>query len=436
MRNYNSKSGIWITLALVCVQSSWGKMVENFEQPGSLGDRWTANQGMKLERVYVPPEVRHEGVERRMLQVDAVEGGYFASKPDFPRCRFHAATMVKFRVEAPHASAKNPMVFEFQVFALERKAWRWRKVTIDSPGWRTVELSTKYFRHSPAAYLPWEETRRFVFRFRNAGRLNLDTIELVDASFLTRPGELSLKEIAELAFGSKGKIHSGKHFAVLTDETRLKPAETLAALDQMLVLFLTDFPELKVPKTPLPLLIFSAQSDYQAFWGKLAEKFNDKGPVPESQGYTMLGIAGSYFDPVLGSVRPVYVHEACHALMTRLFGLASEGDWLHEGLANYYQLRWGKQDMGAIAKNLIAKGRVTSLQRLLDGRPIGLENYAQAALFIEWLMIESTRKARLLPTIRFMAKRCSTAFEPASKIHYGAGIDRIQNAWIPWLKTR
>ncbi|MFP6855422.1 MAG: hypothetical protein VB980_06520, partial [Opitutales bacterium] len=136
-------------------------MVENFEQLGSLGDRWTANQGMKLERVYVPPEVRHEGVERRMLQVDAVAGGYFASKPDFPRCRFHAATMVKFRVEAPHASADNPMVFEFQVFAQERKAWRWRKVTIDSPGWRTVELPTKYFRHSPAAYLPWEETRRF-----------------------------------------------------------------------------------------------------------------------------------------------------------------------------------------------------------------------------------------------------------------------------------
>jgi len=227
-------------------------MVENFEQPGRLGDRWTASQGMYLERIEVPAEVRHEGVERSMLQVDAVADGYFASKPNFPRCRFHAATTVKFRVQAPKASAQNPLVFEFQVYALERKAWRWRKVSIDSPEWRTVELPTRYFRHSPAAYLPWEETRRFAFRFRNAGRMYLDAIELEDASFLTRPGELSLKEISTLALGEKGKIHTGRHFAVLTDGARLKPAEALAALDQMLASFLADFPELTAPDKPIP----------------------------------------------------------------------------------------------------------------------------------------------------------------------------------------
>ncbi|MGE4551271.1 MAG: hypothetical protein AAEJ57_07765 [Opitutales bacterium] len=47
-------------------------MVENFEQPGKLGERWTASSGMRLERVPVPVEVRHEGVERRMLKVDAM----------------------------------------------------------------------------------------------------------------------------------------------------------------------------------------------------------------------------------------------------------------------------------------------------------------------------------------------------------------------------
>jgi hypothetical protein len=150
----------------------------------------------------------------------------------------------------------------------------------------------------------------------------------------------------------------------------------------------------------------------------------------------MLGIAGSYFDPAQGSTRPVYVHEACHALMARLFGIASQGGWLHEGLANYYQLRWVKQDTRAMARNLIAKRRVVPLQNLLNGRPIGIENYAQSALFIEWIMVESTRKARLLPCIRFLANRGSTAFEPASKIHFGAGVERVQNAWIAWLKAR
>ncbi len=436
MQTWVSKSG-WFVLAIVpCFHSSLWKMVENFEQLGKLGDRWTAHSGVRLERVSVPPGVKHEGVERRMLQVVASVGGVFASTPDFPRCRFHAATAVKFRVEAPGATASNPLVFEFQVYATERRAWRWMKVTIDAPGWRTVELPTKYFRHSPAAYLPWEETRRFAFRFRNAGRLNLDTIELVDASFTTRPGELSLEELGELAFGAKAKIHRGKTFAVITDEPRLKPDETMAAVDEMLAMVLADFPTLKAPKTPSPLLIFSAEVDYRAFWGKLASKFSSDDPTPESDGYSMEGIAGSFYDPRLGSVRPVYVHEACHALITRLFGISNEGEWLHEGLANYYQLRWAKQDLRGIAKTLVAQRRLISLEGLLSGRPIGMENYAQAALFIEWIMANATRKERFLPAIRYMAKQGSTAFDPAAKIHFGASVQRIATSWFRWIQSR
>jgi hypothetical protein len=391
---------------------------------------------MRLERVDVPVEVRHEGVERRMLQVVARAGGSFASQPNFPRCRFHAATAVKFRAQAPDASAAAPLVFEFQVYSTERKAWRWSKVTLDVPDWRTVELPTKYFRHSPAAYLPFEETRRFAFRFRTTGRFNLDTIELLDRGFGTRPAELSLEEIGELAFGSEATIHRGKSFAVITDELRLKPTETMAALDKMLSMILTDFPELKAPKQLSPLLVFSDEARYRAFWAKLAEKFNSDGPTPESDGYSMLGIAGSFYDHRLGSIRPVYLHEACHAVMARLFGISSEGDWLHEGLANYYQLRWTNQDLGSIAKTLVANRRLISLQGLLNGRTIAMEHYAQAALFIEWIMVNSTRKARLLPAIRYMAKEGSTTFEPAARTHFGASVQRIESSWIRWIQSR
>ena len=146
----------WMVVVFALVQSSsLSKMVENFEQLGELGDRWMASKGIQMERVDVPAGIRHEGVERTMLKVSAVAGGYFASQPNFPRCRFHAASSVKFRVEAPDATIANPLIFEFQVYATERNAWRWSKVTLDAPGWRTVELPTKYFRHSPAAYLPF-----------------------------------------------------------------------------------------------------------------------------------------------------------------------------------------------------------------------------------------------------------------------------------------
>ena len=299
-----------------------------------------------------------------------------------------------------------------------------------------MELPTKYFRHSPAAFVPFEETRRFAFRFRVAGRLHLDGIELVEGGFGTRPSELSLEEIGKMAFGTKATIHRGKTFAVITDEPRLEVKDTLAALDELLVMVLADFPELKAPKSLSPLLVFSDEIRYRAFWRELAEAFTSQGPKPDSDGYSMLGIAGSYYDPRQGSVRPVYVHEACHALMTRLLGISSEGDWLHEGLANYYQLRFTKQNFGTIAKTLVAQRRLIPLPRLLNGQAISMQSYAQSALFIDWIMSNSTRKARFLPAIRSMAKSGSTLFDPAAKIHFGASVQRIEASWMRWMQSR
>ena len=148
----------------------------------------------------------------------------------------------------------------------------------------------------------------------------------------------------------------------------------------------------------------------------------------------MLGIAGSFYDSAQGSVRPVYLHEACHALIARTFGLASQGGWLQEGLANYYQLRWGKKDSGAFAQNLLAGRRLVPLAKLLDGSPVGTKNYAQVALFIEWIL--ATRKERLLPAIRAMAKQGSSSFAPIAQAHFGTSLVVLEREWIDWLKTR
>ena len=107
---------------------------------------------------------------------------------------------------------------------------------------------------------------------------------------------------------------------------------------------------------------------------------------------------------------------------------------MQEGLANCYQLRWGKKDTGVFAKNLLAKRRMVPLAKLLDGNTVELKNYAQVALFIEWIL--ATRKERLLPAIRAMAKRGSTALEPIAKVHFGQSLPGLEQEWISWLKTR
>jgi hypothetical protein len=121
-------------------------------------------------------------------------------------------------------------------------------------------------------------------------------------------------------------------------------------------------------------------------------------------------------------------------LIARTFGLASQGGWLQEGLANYYQLRWGKKDTGVFAQNLLANRRLVPLGKLLDGSPVGMKNYAQVALFIEWILV--TRKERLLPAIRGMANQGSTALEPIAKVHFGKSLAGLEREWIDWLRTR
>ena len=74
------------------------------------------------------------------------------------------------------------------------------------------------------------------------------------------------------------------------------------------------------------------------------------------------------------------------------------------------------------------------LGKLLDGNTVEMKNYAQVALFIEWIL--ATRKERLLPAIRAMAKRGSTALEPIAQTHFGGRLPRLEKEWISWLKTR
>ena len=200
-----TKFSYLLLFAFFIPSTFWAKVLEDFDQPGGLGERWIASEGMFLERVAVSGNVRHEGVTGRMLKVKAVAGGYFASKSDFPDPRFVSSSGVKFRINAYGVSKQQPLVFEFQSFAKERKAWRWRKVSIDSTGWQTVELPTRYFRHSGSAYLAWKDTHRFAFRFRNAGRIELDGIELVDPPSTLNPPQFRLRNFPSWLLGVRAR---------------------------------------------------------------------------------------------------------------------------------------------------------------------------------------------------------------------------------------
>jgi hypothetical protein len=103
-------------------------------------------------------------------------------------------------------------------------------------------------------------------------------------------------------------------------------------------------------------------------------------------------------------------------------------------MANYYQLKWGQKDTRVYAKNLLSNDQIVPLSNLLNGRRVGMKNYAQVVLFYEWIL--TTRKKELDAVIREVAKQGSSNIEPLAKAYLGKSIVGLEKEWIQWLKTR
>ena len=104
---------------------------------------------------------------RSTLRTAALPGG-----PALEQCE-----RIVFRVDAESATPAQPIVLEVRFLAAGRRAWWWRKVELDRPGWREVDLPLAYFR--PGGGMPaWEEVDRLGFFFRTGATLELDGIEL------------------------------------------------------------------------------------------------------------------------------------------------------------------------------------------------------------------------------------------------------------------
>jgi hypothetical protein len=93
--------------------------------------------------------------------------------------------------------------------------------------------------------------------------------------------------------------------------------------------------------TPPSLLIFRDREGMAAFWQRLGVVWLVDIEPPTSGGYTVQDVATSTFDAKVGTDRPVYLHEAVHAMIghdLRLVTNRAEHWPLHEALANYVQL--------------------------------------------------------------------------------------------------
>src|SRR4051794_38708887 len=163
--------------------------VEDFDQAEGLTGRWEGIGTIRATRVPVV-KATIPGVSGRMVRIEAQARSALRTAPLAGRPGLNSCERIVFRVDAESATRDRPVVVEVRFFAADRRAWWWRKVELDQPGWRELDLTLAYFRTGGGGVPAWEEVDRLGFWFRTGATLELDGIELrrgrtEDAAYLS-----------------------------------------------------------------------------------------------------------------------------------------------------------------------------------------------------------------------------------------------------------
>lgn len=341
---------------------------------------------------------------------------------DWPRVR-----TLTFWIFRPTGLTK-PTPIEVQFMEADGKTRFWRRVDLDHSGWKRYDVPLRWFRWSTGRIPQWDAVVRVGFYCREAGEFWLDDVAVVEATEPNADGspaaELSTEELRDFAFpdsAGKAKLERGKHVAVITDVGALDAAQLAAHLDEAAAAVAADLPFLgDVPQGRL--VVFADRTAYQKFTVRTAEQLNSAAAPPTSGGFTFWGIATSYWDPDYGTLRPVYLHEFIHSYLDDALHLDNSGEWLHEGLASYYQLKFHPQDnFGDLVRNGLAARNFPPLEQVLNGKKIELTAYWQAATVIDMLLHDDAYNAKLPALV--------AAFQESGSTDLGPHLDKLGKSW-------
>lgn len=195
------------------------------------------------------------------------------------------------------------------------------------------------------------------------------------------------------------------------------------------------------PGRPISVLILSSKEAQVKLFEQLGESWNLKVMPSNAGGYTVLDIAtippappGKLRSPM---DRPVYLHEAVHAMVGRDLRIVSGGEftnWFQEGIANYIQLCVNPEslDRGVYVKNFAkpidAEGKsFFKPMKMLLTTPATSERYAQLASVVAFL---AEKRREWLQGIAAGLGEGESVERILPKI--GASFEGIEKEWVEW----
>jgi len=215
--------------------------------------------------------------------------------------------------------------------------------------WVALDQPLRLWRWSDGHVGDWDDVRQLALRIdsRDVTQLDVDDLRLTGAA----PRDARATWLLRLAFGADHppRVAQSEGFMVATEAVDAFSDEDLHRL-------LTDakharafvrriFIDAVRPTndlgSPALLLIFSDNANRSGFLDRLGDAWNARIVQRDAQGFTVHDIGTATYDKERGVRRPVYLHEAVHAIVARDLRLQvgyAPHKPLQEGIANYIQL--------------------------------------------------------------------------------------------------
>jgi hypothetical protein len=393
----------------------------DFEQPG-ISNQWTAVSLIEAARVALPgdalpKEAPQGGPAGFGLELKSATGSCgLYSKPNLLSGDLRTGAELELWIFRSEGEAKKHPAsnLELQFVEGDGRTRFFRKLEIAHVGWKKYEVPLRWFRWGGNRIPRWEKVNRFGFWLRDPAELQIDAVAL-ERGKGPRASEVEAQELTTLAFPG---VASEKVFAldtpqrlVLTAAPQFKLAEFGRHLDLVDAEIQKALPFLREPAQRPKLVVFSTEADYRAFTPRLAARLNAQAEAPRSGGYTLQGVATSFWQGE--QPRPVFTHEYVHSVLSMRADLDNRSEWLQEGLANYLQLRFHPQEIGGMVRGGLADpAQRLPLEELASGKPLPTNRYWQAVTLVELLLGEKKYSEKLADYFAAVAKSGSTDLGP------------------------
>ncbi len=457
-RDY-SRATCFVLLWLVLSSSVFGRELLTFD--GSLKDQFTPLSKSRLE-AWKPNETQAESgdprPQGRALRLTAPAGGGFVTNPEVINVDWPKIESLGLWLHRTVAEAKEHPAVELELRLIEedRTAYFWRRVDVAHVGWQKLLLPLDWFVWSEGRIPRWDKVRFIGFRLRDEGEVTVDTMWSEEAP-TSRDSFTPADLVARLAFPGMGQLSNlpttpgqvektshevrtleTRHVQLVTNAKSLEMERLAAHCGAIATQVRRELPFLAEPARGPLLIVFQTGAEYRGFVPRHARRLNVLVQPPESSGFTLQGVSSSSWDAEYGSLRPVFTHEFLHGYLCRASRFPCHGEWLHEGLATYFQLQFHPQANldDVIAEGLTsAKGQVP-LNELCNGRRILLGQYWQAGTLWQMLLSEKRYQSNLATLFERLEAASSTDLGPHLQPVWETNWDKLTTDWRAFCNQR